>query len=315
MNNPLTSFCLSGDTVIGYDNKVKGMTIKELYEKEKQYQALIKIRSVNENTQEIVMNNIKNVMYCGRKELYEVKTEDGYFIKSTDQHRFFTNDDWKKLEELKVGDYVYTNGQDAYKNATWLYMMYNRLKLSQEEIGEICGVSKHTIRKWIAKFGLQKELGEWSKNKEPPNKGKTKENYEPMKRVSEKMIGNHNNRDISGKNNPSYVENLEDLSLSGGYYRTHKNFTKTGVCEYCGREGYTEIHHKDRNPKNYNETNLIELCVDCHKVQHKGISVKCVKPSKIISIKYAGIEDTYDIEMNATYRNFIANGFMVHNSQ
>ena len=59
MNDLLTSVCLSGDTVIGYDSKVKGMTIKELCEKEKQYQDLIKIRSVNEDTQEIVMNNIK----------------------------------------------------------------------------------------------------------------------------------------------------------------------------------------------------------------------------------------------------------------
>ncbi len=35
---------------------------------------------------------------------------------------------------------------------------------------------------------------------------------------------------------------------------------------------------------------------------------------EIISIKYIGEEDTYDIEMHEPYHNYVANGFIVHNS-
>lgn len=311
----IASYCLTGDTIVGYDNKVKGMTIEELYNKPKQYQDIIKLRSINENTQEILMNNIENIVYSGEKDVYEVKTEDGYSIKSTKKHKFLTSTGWKRLEEIKEGDCVFTNGQEAYKNKIWLEEMYHKLNLSQQEIADKCGVSKHTIRKRIAKFNLQKNPGSWSIGVAPSNKGKTKENYKPMQIVSEKMKGNHNNRDISGKNNPSYVENRNDLTISGGYYRTHKVKSKTGVCEFCNKKGYTEIHHIDKNPKNYNSENLIELCEECHKIQHKGFSVKCVKLSKITSITYIGKEKTYDIEMKAPYHNFIANGFVVHNSQ
>ena len=68
----IASYCLSGDTVIGYDNKSKGLTIKELYEKPKQYQDMTKIRSINEDSQEILLNNIVSVIHAGEKEVYEV---------------------------------------------------------------------------------------------------------------------------------------------------------------------------------------------------------------------------------------------------
>jgi len=36
---------------------------------------------------------------------------------------------------------------------------------------------------------------------------------------------------------------------------------------------------------------------------------------EIISIEECGVEDVYDIEMKAPYHNYVANGFVVHNSQ
>jgi thymidylate synthase (FAD) len=40
-----------------------------------------------------------------------------------------------------------------------------------------------------------------------------------------------------------------------------------------------------------------------------------IKWAKIESIEHHGVEDTYDIEMEAPHHNFTANGFVVHNSQ
>jgi thymidylate synthase (FAD) len=57
------------------------------------------------------------------------------------------------------------------------------------------------------------------------------------------------------------------------------------------------------------------VCINCHSKLHHGWYVGLITHSdEIISIKYCGKEDVYDIEMNDPYHNYIANGFVVHNS-
>ena len=53
----------------------------------------------------------------------------------------------------------------------------------------------------------------------------------------------------------------------------------------------------------------------CQKAFHHGQGVLSVFSDPIISIEEVGVEDTYDIEMAAPYHNFVAEGFVVHNSQ
>lgn len=307
------SYCLAGDTIIKQRSHGESRTIKELYESAPQYNKSRRIRCINEATRELQYDPIKEVVYSGKKPVYEVTTNFGYKIKSTMQHRFFTQDGWKKLEELSIGDTVYVNGVVAYQDKDWLNNQYNILNKSQEEIGEICGVSKHTVRKWIRKHNLQKELGSWSIGKEPVNKGRTKNDYEPMLRVSQKLIGNTNYHILHGEDNPMWRG--DNVGISGGYFRTHKLNKKIGICSNCGSMGYTELHHIDKNPTNSNNSNIMELCQKCHKAIHKGEIKEVVIPNTIISIEYVGIVDTYDISMAGDNHNFIANGFVVHNSQ
>lgn len=309
----LCTFCMSGDTrVITSSRRTNKKTIKELYELLPQYKKNIKVRCVNESSKEFMFKPIKNILYNGKNRVYEVKTEDGYCIKTTLSHKFLSNDGWKMLAELSVGEKVYTNGILAYRDKDWLQEHYIKNNESQEYMGLLCGVSKHTIRKYIRLYGLQKEMGSWSIGVEPPNKGRTKFDYEPLKAVSEKMKGNHNAPHWTCSNNPSYKG--DNITNSGGYTRTHRGYKKTGVCAKCGKLGYTELHHIDRNPKNTSSENIIELCFSCHRQQHKQ-RLFVAKLSKIESIKYVGEEETYDIEMQQEPHNFVANGFVVHNSQ
>ena len=62
----------------------------------------------------------------------------------------------------------------------------------------------------------------------------------------------------------------------GGIYKSYL-FLKKGICEnkLCS---YTEIHncmldvhHKDGDPKNNSEDNLITLCSNCHRLAHAGL--------------------------------------------
>jgi 5-methylcytosine-specific restriction endonuclease McrA len=45
---------------------------------------------------------------------------------------------------------------------------------------------------------------------------------------------------------------------------------KIGQCQRCGSPKRLHIHHKDRNKKNQETTNLEVLCLICHRLEHRG---------------------------------------------
>lgn len=56
----------------------------------------------------------------------------------------------------------------------------------------------------------------------------------------------------------------------GKYHPSRKK--KKPHCERCGFIGdacQLDIHHKDRNHKNNEESNLETLCANCHRLEHK----------------------------------------------
>ena len=97
-------------------------------------------------------------------------------------------------------------------------------------------------------------------------------------------------------------------------------------CEICGRlyslNKRFEVHHNDLNRINSDRDNLSWLCVSCHKKEHykigrrkMGGARRYFKPSKIISITYAGVENTYSIEMCEPFHNFtLLSGILTSNS-
>jgi len=99
---------------------------------------------------------------------------------------------------------------------------------------------------------------------------------------------------------------------------------KKSMCEICDHDGSISelhVHHIDVNPMNNAISNLQTLCEKCHKIVHAKISTygnpyshKYLSFDKIISIEYVGSERVYDIEMLTPNHNFIANGFVSHNS-
>lgn len=315
--------CVSGDTFITpyYRNQrhtSSAKTIRELYadfqdDFKRPYLLRSAFRSVNSNG-EIIKGYIKKVVYSGKKEVYEVRTRLGYTLKSTLDHRYMTSEGvFKKLGDLLVGDFIKVNGIPAYKDKEWLKSKYSVENLSQEEIGILAGVSKHTIRTWVRRHKLQKELGSWSKGKDPHNKGKTLETYEPLRKSSVKLKGKPGSQ-RSGELNSNWKgdQTKSPRDRAKLWYEA----TECIVCGATREDRRIERHHRDENPYNNTPENILILCSYCHKQAHSphGLMYRVVNDS-IESITYIGQEETYDLEMTNAEHNFVANGLVVHNSE
>lgn len=71
------------------------------------------------------------------------------------------------------------------------------------------------------------------------------------------------------------------MSEKTGRQRARRMIPSTS-CAICGKNGYTEVHHKDKNPLNNSPENLVRLCKSCHSKQHhtKNLCVVCGLPAK-----------------------------------
>jgi hypothetical protein len=155
---------------------------------------------------------------------------------------------------------------------------------------------------WIRKFGLQKPKAQYP-NRQPGYGVKGMFSDEALHTLSTQKMGDRN---------PMYKG--ADASEAAGRRRCQKAYDAT-ECEACGVIDNLERHHMDKNTHNNEADNVVVLCAKCHKAFHHGQGVLSVFSDPIISIEEVGVEDTYDIEMAAPYHNFVAEGFVVHNSQ
>lgn len=310
------SYCLSGDTkILRFNQNRGGVTIKELYDRQKDFKLsgknkLIKLRSMNKKGV-LVPNKIKKVICSGEKDVYEVTTSLGYKIKASKDHIFFGKKGEVKLGDLKPGNRILVNGENVIKSREWLYEKYKTERLSITQISFLAGVAYSTVRKYIRLFGLANPVGYKPKNYCPWNKELRESNDFRVGIQANALREHHHNNGHEQKNSAWKGDNI--VSLSGKRLRFSKYEKKK--CSLCGSINQLENHHKDKNPENWFKSNKLVLCMKCHKLLHLGKNVKHVIADKIISIKYAGKEMTYDIEMQAPFHNFVANGFVVHNSQ
>lgn len=134
-----------------------------------------------------------------------------------------------------------------------------------------------------------------------------------------------------GDKNPGWIDGRS----------VHKTNAKIAVaersknrCELCGYKKNKSVHSLEfahinclelfdgDYSKYHSADNILHLCGSCHK---SFDTQKAERPprwsvglpsavEKIVSIEYAGEHDTYDVEMDTEGHNFIANGFVSHNS-
>lgn len=95
------------------------------------------------------------------------------------------------------------------------------------------------------------------------NKGKTTDNYEPLKRMGLKTTGSKNHMWNGGTSFEPYGKKFNKKLKK--QIRIRDNFT----CQECSQNEEQlgcklSIHHIDYNKQNNNPNNLISLCNSCH---------------------------------------------------
>lgn len=118
--------CISGDTVLYRDKgRHKALTVEEMYKtmhdskwaKKNGHRSLHDKykrngygKSLSIVDDAIKINDIVDIYYKGKNDVYLVETESGSFVKATMKHKFPTPDGIKQLHELQVGDTLYVKG-------------------------------------------------------------------------------------------------------------------------------------------------------------------------------------------------------------
>ncbi|WP_330204340.1 replicative DNA helicase [Cyanobacterium sp. Dongsha4] len=95
------SGCLSGDSLIELADTNTVVPIRELVGKKD-----ITVFALNEATMKIEKAKVINAFCTGIKPVFCLKTRLGRTIKATANHKFFTIEDWKRLDELSLKDFI-----------------------------------------------------------------------------------------------------------------------------------------------------------------------------------------------------------------
>lgn len=217
----------------------------------------------------------------GEEVCVQLETYDGYEVLVAEDTPVLCEGEeeryvWKLAKTLREGQVIWTNGtpDERYKDADWMKKQYIDKHLTQQQIADMLdGVSVRTVRLWIKKLGLQRG----------------------------------DSGALFGAENHSYKG--DDVTVAGGYTRTHDTYVKTGKCMLCDMECETQIHHDDRNPIHAESSNLMELCPECHRSIHRGQVVKKIRRSVISANRYMGVRTVYPIRTGNG--NVVCEGFIL----
>lgn len=150
-----------------------------------------------------------------------------------------------------------TKNQNFEKNHTWiknliskkeLMTLYLEQKLSVNAISKLKKVSPNVIYRRMKKYNIDKR------------------DFYEQKRINSEL----------GRTKESHKHQI----VEGSKKRNRKNYLKIAkenkkwVCENCGKTETNKsfdliVHHKDKNNKNNELSNLIVLCQNCHSYIHR----------------------------------------------
>jgi thymidylate synthase (FAD) len=256
---------------------------------------------------------------------------------------------WRRPLKLAV------NGTDALRDREWLQEMrdngFSALMIA-EHLGVSLDQVKYRFRRYRIRATNPSEVWRRSHTKPPWNKGRVYSNLRIRGMPSHGNVRRGADSNFwRGGITPE--RKLIGVWTQGKAFNIHR--ANGFRCRLCGDGRELHAHHLDpvaHNPARARDiTNLTTLCSQCHEDLHRrnlelvllrhvesgsplesfwetAGEVRVCRPRRIlrkraqvahfidvIAIEYVGVRPTYDLEVSGPYHNFVADGFIVHNSR
>ena len=245
--------CLSGDTI------VSNTTIKKLYEKQNKKRLI----SVYLGEGKTHLNKIKEVVKKGKQDVYTLIAENGWYVKSTKEHRFLTDKGWRKLKEIKSGDKILIKNKAKHLIFNTCKSCGKQINGQKEGKSDFCYKCSATFYSNPSKKESREKISAaklefYQQGNKPWNYGVTTENNEIWKKTAKKIsvalqgrkweetFGEERTKELkktlslrmSGKNNPMFGKACphrkggfrEDL---GHYVRSTWEADFARILNYC----------------------------------------------------------------------------------
>ncbi len=133
------SGCLAGESLVYLPDSGRSVPIHDLVGKSD-----FRVLAMNQETYQLEPAEVSNVFSTGVKPVYQMTTQLGRSIRATGNHKFFTMQGWKRLDELKVGDHIAVPRE--LTQTTQQTMTNEELGLLGHLIGDGCTLPKHAIQ-------------------------------------------------------------------------------------------------------------------------------------------------------------------------
>lgn len=303
----MRQWCLTGDTLIDFDrpnsikkNKFERRTIsvqklfdiwqpnnnaktkKTKYRKRKKIEAL-NIRSVDEITGEIKHTHIKDIWSTGKQEVFQLTLKNGKSIKTTDNHRIYTDKGYLTLSEIKND-----------KN----------IKIANINREVECPFQETSLKIDLANETWKDVNNEFKNYYQVSNLGRVRnKNTKKLRKILLRGNGNYKRPMIR-----LFGNGLKDKEFRVCTLVLEAFDKKRPINMVC--------RHLDGNATNNNIKNLvwgtIKENIEDKKI-HKRNDILKLTFTEIDSIISQGIQETYDIEVVGPNYNFSANQIIVHN--
>lgn len=274
----------------------KGSDVLAFYESQKKsgnntHRDILKqmsLRSINEDTKQIYHTRISDIWKTGEKPVYEISVGDvakySRSIKASKDHLFFTENGWKRLEDIAIGDKI------------WICSSHLDSKMPPSQVefsysGEVwVPCYQYEEHYLISSYGRIRRIKK--------SKGAKIDRVKKLTYSGDRMCVSLSK---DGRTLAHQVHRLVLLSFEGGSKDPSKN-----MC--C---------HKNGNPLDNRIDNLYwgsALDNANDSIDHDTRTRLKGRLVKVESKEMVGVEDTFDVEVTGPFHNFSANSFIVHNS-
>lgn len=242
----------------------------------------------------LVLNDVVDVLDKGVRPVFEVTVMAGrkkYRLQTTDDHEFKTPQGWSECKDLKVGDSVLVNGV---------------------KFCPVCKKDQEVITYKYAKFYGQCRYCVSTRLRSKRTHGESidKDGYV---RVFHN-ISHHPRKSTSGVYKHILVMEAHLSGLSYKEYMDRLDLNQLDGLKFVDQS--IVVHHKNENKADFSLSNLEMVSHSKHNKTHlkiKNIRGMTAHVGRVVSIKPIGERPVYDIVMADPFRNFIANGIIVHN--